>query len=108
MHRAALAVAQPALLAIDLEQHRADVAALGDAVAVTAMRAADVVGVAQVHAGADAHCFLPAVQVHEAGHGAGLHFTPHPFLEFTYRAHAPIRVEQHLRIVGHCIFPLRK
>jgi hypothetical protein len=98
---AALAVAEPALLAVDLEQHLADVATLGDAVAVAAVRAADVVGVVEVHAGADGDGLLPAVQVHEAGHGAGLHFATHAFLELADRPHAAIGFQQHHRVVGH-------
>ena len=41
VHRAALAAAEPVLLAEDLVHHAVDVAALGDAVAVAAMRRGD-------------------------------------------------------------------
>src|SRR4026208_714926 len=43
VHRAALAVAEPVPAPVDLEHHAGHVAALGDAVTVSAMRAHDVV-----------------------------------------------------------------
>ena len=68
VHRAALAFADAVGLAVDLEQHRADIHALGDAVAVAAVRRADVVGITQVHAGTDRDRLHAAIEVHETGH----------------------------------------
>ena len=82
--------------------------ALGDAVAVAAVRAADVVGVGRFMQAPTATASWPAVQVHEARHRAGLHFAAHALFELADGTHAPIRIEQHHRIVGHGDFLKQK
>src|SRR3989442_1766875 len=71
VHRASASLAEPVLAAVDLGHHRVEVAALGDAVAVAAVRARDVVVVAQVRADARGDRLLADVHVHEARDLAG-------------------------------------
>src|SRR5262249_40281220 len=83
-----------ALPAVDLEQHAPDIATFGDAVATTAMGAADVIRVAQVHARTDGNGFLPDVEMDESGHGAGSILATHAVVELAYRAHAAVGIQQ--------------
>ena len=90
VHRAALAAAQAFLLAEDLGHHRLLVAALGDAVAVPAMRAGDVVAVLEVHAEADARGLLARIEMDEARDGAGRELLVHGVLELADHPHPPV------------------
>jgi hypothetical protein len=96
MHRTALAAAQAFFLAEDFEHHPLHVAALGDAVPVTAVGARHVVLVVQVRADAGGYCLLTSVQVHEARDIAGCELGMQPFFELPDRSHYPVRVEQAL------------
>ena len=73
------------------------VAALGDAVAVAAMRADDVVGVVEVLADADRDRFLARVEVREAGDLARRDLDVQAFLEFADRLHLAVGALQALR-----------
>ena len=81
VHRAALAAAKPVLAAENLVHHAVDVAALGDAMAVAAMRGGDGVAVVEMHADADARRLLAGVKMHEAGDVAGGELVVHALLE---------------------------
>ena len=70
------------------------VAALGDAVAVAAMGAGDVVDVGQVHAEADARGFLAGVEMDEARDVAGRELVVHALLELADHPHPVIGLEQ--------------
>ena len=71
VHGAALAAAEPVLAPENLVHHAVDVAALGDAMAVAAMRRGDGVAVVEMHADADARRLLAGIEMHEAGNVAG-------------------------------------
>ena len=81
MHRAAFAFAQAVSPAIDLVHHPLHLAALGDAMAMTPMGRADLVGIGQVHADADCVAFLTSVEMDEARELAGFEFTFDPILK---------------------------
>ena len=66
MHRAAAPLAVAALAAEELGEHRLELGALGDAMAVAAMGRGDAIGVAERHAGADRRRLLPDRQMHRA------------------------------------------
>ena len=70
------------------------VAALGDAVAVAAMGAGDVVVGRAVHADADGDRLLAGVEMHEARDVAGRELAVHALLELADRAHHPVGLEQ--------------
>src|SRR6185437_4452757 len=63
VHAATLAVAVACLLAQQFSEHQVNLGALGDAVAVAAMRAGDVVILPQRSADADGDRFLSAIEV---------------------------------------------
>ena len=67
VHAAALAVAQAVLLAEDLSHHLVHVRSLGNAVAVTAVRALNQVGIAQRRTDTGADGLLTDIQMHESG-----------------------------------------
>src|SRR5262249_51140719 len=94
VHRAALAVAAAGLAAVDLGHHLADVDALGDAVAMTAMGAGDGVTVIEVAAYADCGSLLACVQVDESGNLAGGELGVHAFLELADRPHNSVGAQQ--------------
>src|SRR5260370_39713463 len=81
VYRAALAATEAALLAEQLLHHAADVAALGDRMAVPAMRAGDVVLGSKVLADADRRGFLAGVEMDKAGDAALGEFLLKPRLE---------------------------
>ena len=58
VHRAAHSLADPVRMAVNLRQHLARIAALGEIVAVTPVRAGNVVGIVQVLADTDGDGFL--------------------------------------------------
>ena len=94
VHRAALAVAEAVALAVDLGHHALDVAALGDRVAVAAMRAGDVVVGAEVGADAGRDRLLARVEMHEARDLAGGELGVQALLELADRAHHAVGLEQ--------------
>jgi hypothetical protein len=111
VHRAALAFARAALLAVDFLHHRDHVHALGDAVAVTAVRAGDAVAVAQVHHDPGARGLLAGIQVDEAGDVASREVDVQPLLELADRAHRAVGLEQLLlglreRVACHGVSPV--
>ena len=71
VHGAALALVGTGGLAVQLRHHGLGVHALGDAVAVAAVGAGDVVIGIQRRAAANRHRFLTQTQVQETGNGAG-------------------------------------
>src|SRR5207249_11526105 len=81
VHRAALAAAVARLLAEQLGEHAVDRRALGQAVAVTAMRARDEVVAAQRLADADGHGLLAYIKVGQARHLGALVELVHLLLE---------------------------
>src|SRR5262252_4225292 len=105
VHRTALAAAQAAVPGKQLLHHRLDVAALGDAMAMAAMGAGDVVAVAEVHAHADRRGFLAGVEVNEARDVAGGKFLLHPVLEGANGAHVAIGADQLVAAQLHAILP---
>src|SRR5262245_37308820 len=94
VHRAALAVAASGLAPVDLGHHLADVDALGDAVAVTAVGAGDRVTVIEVAAYTDRGSLLTRVQVDESGNLAGRELGVHAFFELADRPHHPVGAQQ--------------
>ena len=97
VHRAAAALAEAVLAAVDLGHHRPEVAALGDAVAVAAVGARDVVVVVEVGADARRDRLLADVHVHEARDLTGAELARDPLLEEPDREHRPVEAEQRLR-----------
>lgn len=90
VHRAALAAAQAVAAAEDLQHHAGEVAALGDRVAVAAVRAGDEVVGAQVRADADGDRLLARVEVHGARYVAGRVLGVQALLELPDGAHLPV------------------
>ena len=90
VHGAALALAQAVAAAVDLLHHADDVAALGDAMTVAAMRGDDVVVVGELLAHADGDRFLAGVEVREAGDIAGRDLHVQALLELANRLHLAI------------------
>jgi hypothetical protein len=87
MHGAALAAAQAASLAHDLQHHALHVHALGDAVAVAAMGRADIILVGEIEADPHPAGLLAEIDVGEAGDVAEREFLLHPLLEGADREH---------------------
>src|SRR5439155_24864911 len=67
---------------------------LGDAVAVPAVRAGDVVVVPQVHADAGGRGLFARVQVHEPGDLPGRELRVHALLELADRAHGAVGLQE--------------
>ena len=101
---------------VQLGEHAFDVDPFGDAVAMSAVGARDVVFLPQVHHDAGGGGFLSGVEMHEAGQVAGGEFRVYPFLEFPDRLHGPVGLQQFLPaeanvVVAHrfsCGFSFRK
>src|SRR5712692_9491158 len=93
VHRAALALAVAGLLAEQLGEHPGDVGALGQAVAVAAVGARDVVVLAQRRAHAHGDGLLSDVEVGEARHPGAAVELVHLFLEQPDRRHPAVHVE---------------
>src|SRR5215468_9144131 len=106
MHRAALAAAEAILLAEDLRHHRLLIAALGDAVAVPAMRAGDGVAIVEMHADADARGLFASIKMHEARNVARREFVMHGILEFTDQAHPLVGLEKIIPAELHLVPPM--
>jgi hypothetical protein len=101
VHGAALAPAQALLAAEDLEHHAELVAALGDAVAVAAVRAGDVVAVVQVHAKPHPGRLLAGVEVDEARDVARRELLVDGVLELPDHPHAAVGLQQVLAAELH-------
>jgi hypothetical protein len=96
VHAAALALAVAGRLAEQFGEHAVEGAALGDQMAVAAVRAGDPVLVRQMHHDAGCDGFLAHVQVQGARDLAVLHELAGGFLEQADAHHAPVHVEQGL------------
>ena len=105
VHRAALAAAQPGLLGEQLLHHPGRVAALGDAVAVPAMGAGDVVLRPEMRADADRGGLLAGIEMDKAGNAALRELLLHPLLEAADRRHVAIGLEQFLAAQLHRSLP---
>ena len=90
VHRPALAAAQPAFLGEQLLHHQNRVAALGDAVAVPAMGAGDVVLRPEMRAHADGRSLLAGIEVDKPGDAALRELFLHALLEAADRDHVAI------------------
>jgi hypothetical protein len=75
------------LLAEQLQHHAGHVAALGDAVAMTAMRARNPIARTKMCADADRRCFLAGVKMHETRNPALGKFVLNALLEPADRNH---------------------
>src|SRR6188474_2559098 len=98
VHRAALAVAEPVPAPVDLEHHAGHVAALGDAVTVSAMRAHHVVAIVEMCADADGNRLLPGIEVGKSGNLTRRDLDVQALLELTDGLHPPVGVDQWLGI----------
>ena len=96
VHRAASALAEPRLAAVDLGHHRLQVAPLRDRVPVTPVGARDAVVLAEVRAHAGGDAFLADVHVHEAGDVSRLELARDALLEGADRRHRAVQREQRL------------
>jgi hypothetical protein len=94
VHRAALALADAGAAPVDLRHHARDLHALGDAVAVAAVRGGHDVGVAQVRAHRDGDRLLTGVEVEEAAQLPRRHQLVQLLLEGADPSHAPIGLAQ--------------
>src|SRR5215213_3444200 len=94
VHRAALAVAEPVTLAVDLGHHAVHVAALGDGVAVAAVGGGDVVVGPEVRADAGGDGLLARVQVDEAGDLPGGELLVETLLELPDRPHGAVPLQE--------------
>ena len=99
VHGAAHAFADPGLKCIDFRQHGLRVAALGQVMAVAAVRAGNRVAVIQVRTHARGDGLLTDVQVYAAGQFAGMEIIPQPFLGAPDQHHGPVH-GQHLPGIG--------
>ena len=88
VHRAALALAQAILAAVDLLHHPDHVTALGDAVAMTAMGAGDVVCIGERRAHTDRDRLLSGIEVRKAGNLTGRDLDVQPLLELADGLHS--------------------
>src|SRR5688572_18337939 len=98
VHRPALAVAQPVPAPVDLEHHAGHVAALGDAVTVSAMRAHEVVAIIEMRADADGDRLLPGVEVGKSGDLTRRDLDVQSLLELADGFHPSVGVDQSLGI----------
>ena len=98
----------PACLGEQLLHHHDEVAALGDAVAVPAMGAGDVILRAEMLAHADGGGLLAGIEMHKTGNAALRELVLHPFLELADRRHAAIGVEQFLAVQLHGVLPIAR
>src|SRR3989454_4796172 len=98
VHRAALAATVARLLAEQLREHPADGRPLGEAMAVSAMRARDEVVAAQRLADADGDGLLADVEVGEAWHLRALVELVHLLLEGADLRHLAVHVEVLLEV----------
>src|SRR6516225_9310567 len=107
VHRAAFAAAEPGLFREQLLHHHGRVAALGDAVAVPAMSAGDVVLRPQMaaHAGGG---LLAGVEMDKARDAALRKFVLYPLLKAADRDHVAIGLEQFLAAQLHGILPISR
>jgi hypothetical protein len=94
VHGAALAPTDALILAVDLQHHPLDVAALGDGVAVTPMCAGHVVVLVEVGHKPGRDGLLSGVEVHEARDLTRGEFGVQPLLELPDGLHDPIHFEQ--------------
>ena len=94
VHRPAFAFAVAGLLAENLSHHRLKLAALGDQVSVTAVRAGDVVSVGERCAHTCRRGFLTNRHMHEAGHFALFEQVAQTFLKLADRLHGTVHLEQ--------------
>src|SRR5687767_12959426 len=95
MHGATLALTQAALPAENFKHHGIDVAALGDGMAVAAMRAGNIVDLLlQLLADADGARLLPGIKMNEARDLAIAEFDMKPLLELTDRLHLAVGLQQ--------------
>jgi hypothetical protein len=94
VHRAALAAADAGILAEHLGHHAVDVTALGDRVAVPAVRRPDVIRGQKILTDADRDGLLPGVEVNEPRDVAGGVFLVQAFLESANLAHLPIGLQE--------------
>src|SRR4029077_20629113 len=101
VHRAALAAAQPALLGEELLHHQRGVAALGDAVAMAAMGAGDIVPGPEMGADADGGGLLAGIEMDKARDAALGELFLHPLLEAADRRHVAIRLQQFVALQLH-------
>jgi hypothetical protein len=106
VHRSAFAAAQPGLPREQLLHHQGRVAALGDAVAVPAMGAGDLILRPQMHADADRRRLLAGVEMDKARYAAFRELVLHAFLELADRRHVTIGFEQFLAAQLHGVLPL--
>ena len=67
MHRTALAIAETVFFARELQQHRLNFTALGDAMAVASVGAGDVILVRHVEAGGDGDRLLVSIDMNKPG-----------------------------------------
>ena len=105
MHRATLAAAQAVAPAIQFEHHSRDIAALGNAMAVATVGAANKVGVGEMSAHAGGDRFFAGVKMNKSGHLAGGKFNVYAFFELADPRHGAIGREQFVAIELHR-FPL--
>jgi hypothetical protein len=103
VHRAALAPAVARRLAEELGVHVAEVAALGDEVAVAAVGAGDLVLGGEVRHHTRRHRLLADVEVEGAGDLARLHQLARLLLEDADAHHAPVQIEQRLARRFHTV-----
>src|SRR5271165_2600701 len=105
VHRSTLAAAQPALFGEQLLHHQNRVAALGDAVAMAAMGARDVVPWPEMRADADGCGFLPSIEVDKSGNAALRELFLHALLEAADRDHVAIGLQQFFAAQLHGTLP---
>ncbi|MNN15015.1 hypothetical protein D3C81_1281100 [compost metagenome] len=94
MHRAALALADAGLLAVDLGHHPVHIDALGDAMAVAAVVGGNAVLVVQMGHHPGGAGFLAGIEVDEAGNFAGGELHMQALLEGADGAHDPVGMEE--------------
>ena len=90
VHRAALTFAKAVASAVDLFHHAADVATLGDTVAVPSMGTYDVVSIAEQFANAHSDRFLSSVQMGETRDLTSGNLNVQALLKFTDQFHLPV------------------
>ena len=93
VHRASLAVAKAGSLSIDLRHHAMNITSFRQAVAVSAMRAGDLVAIVEVHANSRRHSLLAGIEMHKSRNLAGRELEMDSLFELPDQFHGSVGFE---------------
>jgi hypothetical protein len=98
VHRSAFAAARAHRLAVDFAHHFLHIDALGDTVAVAAMRRGNAVAVVEMHHDAGTGGLFAGIKMHKARYVTLGELVVHPLLELANAPHRSIGLEQALLV----------